>query len=530
MEEIKALGGDEADLDLVAGVDSDAEEGAEKTAERPLDNRFSAELAKFASGLGFEKVRGDALDASDPEAEEESENEVEEDRDFEEENETPPASRPEPAADHLRPRTSGKLVSKDSVWMSASDHGISVLTLSQVVEPRPDWHAVAQAPLPSPPTDDLRNVSAIITSLKSYAGGLLDADASEYKAAAASSSNRRFMSTIMSSGTMSDKVSALTLEIQESPVHNVRAFENLLGLAGKKNRGQAMAALAALVDLLANGVVLPGDRRLRPFQAQPGLLGALQSQSKTSWTSGQKLPGKLTPSHLILWHFEDWLKDAYFRVVQLLEVWSNDEIEYSRSRSLDFVFNLLKEKPEQEANLLRLLVNKLGDRERKIASRASYLILQLLNIHPGMKAIVIDAVEQEVLLRPGQAERAKYYAITTLNQTILSGKEPSVADTLVRIYFELFLSMLKSGALGAVDLPADDNLTGDKKAGGKHRKRRNQRRDEKKSTSEGDVAEKLVSAILTGVNRAIPFAMTDESTCAPNSFSPSFLPVTNGSP
>lgn len=369
-----------------------------------------------------------------------------------------------------------------------------------------------QAQLPPPSADDIRNFSAVIASLKSYASGLLEADASEYKATVASSSTHRFMSTIMSSGTMSDKVSALTLEIQESPVHNTRAFENLLGLAGKKNRGQAMAALAALVDLLANGVVLPSDRRLRPFQSQPGLLGALQSQPKTSWTSGQKLPGKVTPSHLIMWQFEDWLKDAFFKVIQLLEVWSNDEIEYSRSRSLDFVFNLLKDKPEQEANLLRLLVNKLGDRERKIASRALYLILQLLNVHPGMKAIVIHAVEQEILLRPGQAQRAKYYAINTLNQTILSSKEPSVADTLVRIYFELFLSMLKSGALGAVDLPGADNLAKEEPDGGKSRGRRRRMRDDKKNSAERDTAEKLVSAILTGVNRAIPFAMTDEST------------------
>ncbi len=196
---------------------------------------------------------------------------------------------------------------------------------------------------------------------------------------------------------MSDKVSALTLEIQESPVHNVKAFESLMGLAGKKSRGQAIAALGALVDLLGNGVVLPSDRRLRSFHAQPGLVGSLQQQSARSWQVGQGLPGKLTKAHLIMWVFEDWLKDAYFKVVQLLEVWSSDEIEYSRSRSLDFVFGLLRDKPEQEANLLRLLVNKLGDRERKIASRASYLILQLLNIHPGIKSIVIRTVEQEIL-------------------------------------------------------------------------------------------------------------------------------------
>ncbi len=317
---------------------------------------------------------------------------------------------------------------------------------------------------------------------------------------------------------MSDRVSALTLEIQESPVHNIKAFESLLTLAGKKSRGQALAALAALADLLGNGVVLPDDRRLHPFHAQPGLVGTLQSKLASSWNPSQKLPGGLTKSHLIMWAFEGWLKDAYFRFIQLLEVWSGDEIEHSRSRALDLIFGLLKDKPEQEANLLRLLVNKLGDRERKIASRASYLILQLLNVHPGMKAIVIDAIEQEVLLRPGQGLRTKYYAINTLNQTILSTKEPAVADTLIRIYFELFLSLLKSGSLGAIEIPGLTNTVdsergkGKAKGKGKTQAKSGSNHSESNSGSEHDTAEKLVSAILTGINRAIPFAMTDEST------------------
>ena len=314
------------------------------------------------------------------------------------------------------------------------------------------------------------------------------------------------MSTIMSSGTLSDKISALTLSIQESPLHNRRAFESLITLAGKKSRGQAIAALGALVDLLGNGTVLPDDRRLRPFGGQPALFGALQSSASQTWVEGQKLPGKLTKAHLVMWAYEDWLKAAYFRIIQLLEVWCSDEIEYSRSRALDFVFGLLKSKPEQEANLLRLLVNKLGDRERKIASRASYLLLQLLNIHPGMKGIVIGTVEQEVLLKPGQGLRTKYTAINTLNQTILSTREPSIADKLLRIYFDMFLALLKSGVLGNVG--ASD---GDKRDRGIPRKKSNPS-GAFTVGNEQDVVQKLVSALLTGVNRAIPFATTEDST------------------
>lgn len=309
---------------------------------------------------------------------------------------------------------------------------------------------------------------------------------------------------------MSDKVSALTLAIQESPVHKIKALENLMNLAGKKSREQAIAALGALVDLLGTGVVLPSDRRLRLFRNQPGLLGTLQKYSVTSWTPAKPLPGKLTKAHLIMWAYEDWLKDAYFKIIQLLELWCGDEIEYSRSRSLDFVYGLLRDKPEQEANLLRLLVNKLGDREKKIASRASYLILQLLTIHPAMKTIVIKTIEDEVLLRPGQTIRTKYYAINTLNQTILSIKEPQIADTLVRIYFDLFVALLKMGALGSA------GSSDAKKGRGGKWKPPKEETDSATAKSgaipDTETAEKMVSAILTGVNRAVPFSNTDEET------------------
>ncbi len=86
LEEIKALGGDENDLELIAGLDSDVEDdanGAEKAPQGDdlsFDTAFKNELAKFAAGLGFEK-------ALEGEEEEEDEEEVEEDEAEEEEEE-----------------------------------------------------------------------------------------------------------------------------------------------------------------------------------------------------------------------------------------------------------------------------------------------------------------------------------------------------------------------------------------------------------------------------------------------------------
>ncbi|KAK4166707.1 putative ribosome biogenesis protein [Cladorrhinum sp. PSN259] len=498
LDEILALGGDEDDLDLVANIDSDNEESSEPkpkpAQEATVDESLRNELAQFASALGFQKLRAQVEDvATDEEESEVSEVEDEQEEDDEEdenmedvEEEVQTASAPPPP--EPRQGKKGKLI----------------------FEPRPDWHGVSTDSLPSTIPDNARPQYASVANLKAYAQSLLDEDSAAYSAIQASSSTQKFMSTIMSSGTLSDKVSALTLSIQESPLHTRKAFESLVTLAGKKSRGQAIAALGALVDLLGNGSVLPSDRRLRIFGTQPALIASIQAQGSSPWTKGQRLPGKLTQAHLMMWAYEDWLKDAYFRIIQLLEVWCSDEIEYSRSRALDFVFGLLKSKPEQEANLLRLIVNKLGDRERKIASRASYLILQLLNLHPGMKAVVIKTVEQEVLLKPGQSIRTRYYAINTLNQTILSTKEPAIADTLVRIYFEAFLSLLKSGLLGDFE-----GLEADKKPDAGPKKFKKRGGGPKKTVvpgNEQETAQKLVSSLLTGVNRAIPFATADDMT------------------
>ncbi|KAI1633395.1 CBF/Mak21 family-domain-containing protein [Biscogniauxia mediterranea] len=486
LNEIKELGGDEEDYKLLADIDSDDDALNDQQGNKNADKDLRAEIAKFAAGLGFENVHPDSEteepDVANDDANEES---AEESAASEEETDEKPVRDPK---------------------------------RKTIFEPRPDWHAVSLKPLPTPSSEEVAPYSAAIAALKEHAKSVLEADAAAYGSSNATSSSQKFMSTIMSSGTMSDKVSALTLSVQESPVHNIKAIENLMSLGAKRSRGQALAALAALVDLLGPGMILPSDRRLRTFASQLGLIGTLQKYSVKSWTPSQHLPGKITKEHLIMWAFEDWLKDAYFKMIQSLETWCDDEVEYARTKAVDLVFALLRDKPEQETNLLRLLVNKLGDRERKISSRASYLLLQLLNTHPGMKQVVIRTIEQDVMFRPGQNFRAKYYATNTLNQTILSTKEPQIADMLLNIYFGIFVALLKNGDLSQLDVAPEPPKTNKRKKGRpttESLKKRNEDKDKDKDQDivrDREAAEKLVSAILTGVNRAVPFSQADSST------------------
>jgi ribosome biogenesis protein MAK21 len=357
----------------------------------------------------------------------------------------------------------------------------------------------------------------VLDELHRYADELLEAEAAEYAASHMSKdSSHKFMSTVMASGTMEDKVSALTLLVQESPLHTTKAFEQLVGLSRKKSRNAALMALAALKDLLGQGVVLPPDRKLKHFARQPGLIGALQGKA-AQWKYGEKLPGHLQKVHLLAWAYEDWLKKQYFEMLKIMEGWSNDEVDYSRNRAVTFVWELLKEKPEQEENLLRLLINKLGDTEKKVASRASYLLLQLQITHPLMKSVIINSIESDLLFRPNQSATAKYYAIITLNQTVLSVREQEVANKLLEIYFSLFVGLLKKQREQEKEDKIEEkriNKYGHVQGGGgkpgKLAKKKAQKEATQAYKSDDETREKLISAILSGVNRAFPFAKTDD--------------------
>jgi ribosome biogenesis protein MAK21 len=164
-------------------------------------------------------------------------------------------------------------------------------------------------------------------------------------------------------------------------------------------------------------------------------------------------------------------------------------------------FELLCAKPEEEENLLTLLANKVvlirvifqGDLDRKIASKATHLLSQLLLQHPAMKLVIITEVER-LLLRPNIGDRARYYSITFLNQIVLNkSADTGIANKLIQIYFTIFASLVKT--LKNETAPLKSN-----------------KKNPRKEASAGALNDidslnfKMMAALLTGVNRAYPFA------------------------
>ncbi len=477
------LGATEDDLKLLENVDEGEESEQEFGAnDISLENGFKDDLSKFMSGIGLGKgepviVADDEVEPELVEEEEEEEDDVEEEEeeeDLEQDNtnvfQPAPEDKPEPKPQHQKIDTS------------------TVLNSARlIVPPRIDWYNVP-IELSSEPAE-LSQVQ--IDRLYHKGKEALEADNTVYyEEFSKSSSQKKFLSQILSDGTLNDKISALTLLIQEAPLHNTKSLDTLLNFCSKKSRNSALQSLNALKDLFINGL-LP-DRKLRYFKNQP-------------------LNNMLTKKQLALFYFEDYLKQYFFKVIQILERLSHDPIIHVRMNVVSHIFDLLKSKPEQEVNLLRLGCNKIGDIDNKVSSKTSYQILQLEQAHPNMKKIVIDAIVDNVF-KVNSDYHTKYYSVLTLNQTILTRREDETANVLVKTYFALFEKLLIESDPNNVDTePSKDAKANNFKNRKKNfKKGKKGGKSVKNDKSEQEVLEeknsKLFSALLTGLNRAFPFS------------------------
>ncbi|XP_048391700.2 CCAAT/enhancer-binding protein zeta isoform X2 [Stegostoma tigrinum] len=271
--------------------------------------------------------------------------------------------------------------------------------------------------------------------------------------------NSTWIKTVVKTGTLADRMAAMTLMIQDAPVHTLHFVQELINQIKKKgSRQQCLMALTTLTELLISEL-LPHNRKLQTFSQHPfKILEELASGNKDA-----------RDKRLILWYFEHLLKHQFAEFVQALETLAHDAVQATKARALTTVHEILCNKPEQEKALLTQLVNKLGDPQYKLATKASYLLETLLHKHPNMKTVVCCEVER-LLYRPNISLKAQYYAICFLNQMVLSHEECDLAGKLISIYFSFFHGYVKKAELDS----------------------------------------KMLSALLSGVNRAYPYSKMDD--------------------
>lgn len=340
---------------------------------------------------------------------------------------------------------------------------------------------------------EARNVQqwkSVVEKKRELGERLMAQYAKDYEASRGQSGDIKMLAATQRSGTAADKVSAFAVMVGDNPIANLRSLDALLGMVTSKvGKRHALTGFDTLKELFISSL-LP-DRKLKSLLQRP-----VDNLPETK--DGYSL--------LLFWYWEDCLKQRYERFVIGLEEASRDMLPALKNKALKTIYVLLKSKSEQERRLLSALVNKLGDPENKAASNADFHLANLLSDHPNMKAVVIDEVDS-LLFRPHLGFRAKYHSVNFLSQIRLNhrGDGPKVAKRLIDVYFALFKVLI-------TEAEADKKIDESGKA--VDRKAHGSKKDaEVKSSSETHVEldSRLLSALLTGVNRAFPFVSSNEA-------------------
>ena len=201
--------------------------------------------------------------------------------------------------------------------------------------------------------------------------------------------DKAWLSTVLSSGTIADKLSAMVIQVQESPLHRLKTLDALMNLAGKKGKRQALLAIDTLLELW--GRTLLPTRKLVPLARRPlGSLGQVVHE--------RTILGRDEDTLLLLWYFEDQLKRRYIAFTHALQRHANDALANIRTKVVGTAFDLLNAFPEQEQFLLTLLANKLGDPDRTLVAKVSHLLARLTQQHPNMKSVVAKEVSTRLII------------------------------------------------------------------------------------------------------------------------------------
>jgi ribosome biogenesis protein MAK21 len=324
------------------------------------------------------------------------------------------------------------------------------------------WYKVLKAPKVDASSGGYADAQTLFTK----AAKLYNGEVAHHEHLNRRNQQTRMMEQMLTAGTFSDKIAAMTLAVQASPLHNLRHLSALTRLAQKNHARESASALEALKDLYITNIM--PDRKLKYFVDQP--LGAVEATG-----------GENRDRYLALFYFEDQLKAFFADFVHSLDgALKNTAVHYKRSAMVTCA-DLLAAKPEQEAQILSLLVNKLGDPDRVMAAKATFLLQQVVRKHPAMKSVVCHEV-QRLLRRPNVAERTVYYGVLFLNQFYLTEKDTVLAGKLVDIYFVMFEQLTARGDGDDKDALTQDGL------------------------GKADAQQKLLGALLTGVNRAFPYS------------------------
>jgi len=214
-----------------------------------------------------------------------------------------------------------------------------------------------------------------------------------------SSKDEAWVENTMKRGTLKDRVAAMSVVVSSNPVHKLYALDMLLNLAGvatvngahasQTNERVASMAAEALTDLFSSAL-LPNHRKLIGLESRP-----LYQYEEVQEAGNTKKT--ISPRILLLWRYEEIMKNKYAAFLtsylgKTLSMTATSAESLTKVHAMRTACQLLREIPEGEQMLLSLVVNKVGDPTRKIASAAGHELRKLVDAHPNMTATIAREV------------------------------------------------------------------------------------------------------------------------------------------
>lgn len=335
-----------------------------------------------------------------------------------------------------------------------------------------------------------KNTRDIVSKYRQLADEIYTHEVSLARGGSSGSNNidakdEKWVENTMKRGTLKDRIAAMSVVVGMDCIHKLYALDMLLDLAGcgVGNNSDMMGAVPnsrvgtmaseALSDLFTN-TLLPKDRKLISLDNRP-----------LYQYEGDKT---LSPRVLLLWRYEEMIKSRYSSYLsKYLGRTLAGEDEPSKKSALSTASTLLMQIPEGEEILLTLIVNKIGDPSRKIASAAGHQLRLTLEEHPVMIDVIAREVSccmslpslsisssnnifhlavsyqvQQLAHRPHLSPRALYNCVVFLNQLQLSKDDSedtsskdeattkkhiqqpaSLPASLINTYFHLFEMTVK---------------------------------------------------------------------------------------
>ncbi|GFE55572.1 ribosome biogenesis related protein MAK21, putative [Babesia ovis] len=190
--------------------------------------------------------------------------------------------------------------------------------------------------------------------------------------------------------TLCDSLDAMAVLASECCTLNYKFITSLLSMCKSTTVRVMMCSMERMHALFME--LLP-NRKLRYIhQVDQSCLSFLHHHHSIWEKSGAAKWDSFDPHALLVLHavcFEDFLKGAYAAYIQLVKDQLEGGVSFVQRRMMQYIFEMLAKKPEQEGLLLDILVNRLITDEGKMSAMASAKLSALLECHSGMKGVVV---------------------------------------------------------------------------------------------------------------------------------------------